>query len=130
MLASITSVHDGVTRYMVPFAMTINSVFVRYRPGRDGVAPSQRRLGLRTAGHLPALHSHLVEVVGDEVVISERPGRWNDTPFWVFQVPAEISRNHGDIDGPLWGRLMQRLMERNRVFDPDVRLLLTAGDVA
>jgi hypothetical protein len=87
---------------------------------------SQRRLGIHTAGHLRALHSHVVEVAGGDIAIRELPGRWNDTPFWVFQVPAEISRNHGDIDGPLWGRLMLQLMDGNRVFDPDVRLLLAA----
>ncbi len=127
MLASITSVDDTVTRHMVPFAMTLNSVFVRYRPAREGDLASQRRLGTHTAGHLPALHSHLVEVAGGDIAIRELPGRWNDTPLWVFQVPAVISRNHGDIDGPLWGRLMLQLMESNCVFDPDVRLLLTAS---
>ncbi|HSN54066.1 MAG TPA: hypothetical protein VLT32_05315, partial [Candidatus Sulfomarinibacteraceae bacterium] len=35
----------------------------------------------------------------------------------------------GDLDGPLWGGLMQRLMEGNRVFDPTVRMLLTVGDL-
>ena len=129
MLASITSVDDGVTRYMVPLAMTFNSLFVRYRPAGEGSLASQRRLGLHTAGHLPVLHSHTVEVAGGDIAIREVPGRWNDTPFWVFRVPAEISRNHGDIDGPLWGRLMLRLMEGNRVFDPTVRMLLTVGDL-
>ena len=126
MLASITSVDDGVTRYMVPLAMTLNSLFVRYRPAPEGSLVSQRRLGIHTAGHLPVLHSHTVEVAGDKIAIRELPGRWNDTPFWVFQVPAEISRDHGDIDGPLWGGLMLQLMEGNRVFDPDVRMLLAA----
>ncbi len=126
MLASITSVDDGVTRYMVPLAMTVNSLFVRYRPAREDDLASQRRLGTHTAGHLPVLHSHIVEVAGGEIAIRELPGRWNDTPFWVFQVPAEISRDHGDIDGALWGRLMLQLMEGNRVFAPDVRLLLAS----
>ncbi|MCU0303726.1 MAG: hypothetical protein MUC56_06690 [Thermoanaerobaculales bacterium] len=129
MIASITSVDDGVTRYMVPLAMTLNSLFVRYRPAEEGSLASQRRLGIRTAGHLPALHSHTVDMGGGDIAVREIPGRWNDTPFWVFQVPAEISRNHGDIDGPLWGRLMLRLLEGNRVFDPSVRMLLTVGDL-
>jgi hypothetical protein len=129
MLASITSVNDGVTRYMVPVAMTLNSLFVRYRPERDDSLTSQRRLGTHTAGHLAVLHSHTIEVAGGDIAIRELPGRWNDTPFWVFQVPAEISRNHNDIDGPLWDRLMLRLMESNCVFDPNVRLLLTVADL-
>ena len=124
MLASITSVDDGITKFMVPFAMTINSIFVRYRASDDPIAPSQRQLGVRTAGHLPYLHSHSVEVRGEDLVIRELPERWNDTAFWVFQVPAEVSGDHSDIDNPLWGELMMRLMDANRVFDPNVKLRL------
>ncbi len=124
MMVSITSSNDGVTKWMVPLAMRVNSIFVRYRGGADAAFPSQKTLGLHTAGHLPALYSHTAEVRGGEVVLTEIPGRWNDTPFWVFQVPAEVSANHGDISSPLWGRLMLALMERNEVFDPDLELRL------
>lgn len=57
-------------------------------------------------------------------MIRELPERWNDTAFWVFQVPAEVSADHSDIDSPLWAELMMRLMNANRVFDPDVKLRL------
>jgi len=124
MMVSATSEADGVTRWMVPFAMRLNSVFVRYRGNPDAVVPSQRELGLHTAGHVPFLFSHTVEVVDGEVVLNEVPGRWNDTPFWVFQVPEEVSSDHGDISSPLWGQLMFELMERNEVFDPDLELRL------
>ena len=124
MMVSITSESDGVTKWMVPLAMRVNSIFVRYRGGADAGMPSQKSLGLHTAGHLPALHSHTAEVRGDEVILTEIPGRWNDTPFWVFQVPAEVSANHGDISSPLWSRLMLELMDRNEVFDPDLELRL------
>lgn len=124
MLASITSEDDGVTKFMVPLAMTINSMFVRYRASENPTAPSQRRLGVQTAGHLPYLHSHSVEICGEDLVIRELPERWNDTAFWVFQVPAEVSADHSDIDSPLWAELMMRLMNANRVFDPDVKLRL------
>jgi hypothetical protein len=69
-----------------------------------------------------------VEVRGGEPLLHEVPGRWNDTPYWIFQVPAEISSDHGDIDSPLWWRLMVRLMDANQVFDPDLQLKL-AGNV-
>jgi hypothetical protein len=124
MLASITSVDDGVTKFMVPLAMTINSIFVRYRASDESTALSQRRLGAHTAGHLPYLHSHSVEVRGEDLVIRELPGRWNDTAFWVFQVPAEVSKGHSDFDGPLWRELMMRLMDANQVFDPNLKLRL------
>jgi len=124
MMASITSDVDAVTRWMVPFAMTLNSVFVRYRDYSDPTVPSQRHLGLHTAGHVPYLFSHKVELRGDQLTLTEIPERWNDTAFWVFQVPEEISGGHSDISSPLWGRLMLMLMEQNQVFDPDLELRL------
>ncbi len=123
-MVSITSASDGVTKWMVPLAMRVNSIFVRYRGGAEATMPSQKTLGLHTAGHLPALFSHTAEVRGDDVVLTEIPGRWNDTPFWVFQVPPEVSANHGDISSPLWGSLMLELLNRNEVFDPDLELRL------
>jgi hypothetical protein len=104
--------------------MRIKSIFVRYRSYRDPAEPSQRLFGLHTAGHVPFLFSHRVEIEGDEPVFHTLPGRWNDTPFWVFQVPAEISSGHSDIESPLWWRTMLRLMEANEVFDPELELRL------
>ncbi len=124
MMVSITSENDGVTRWMVPLAMRFNSIFVRYRHCADSTMPSQKTLGLHTAGHVPSLFSHTARVRGDEVILTEIPGRWNDTPFWVFQVPAEVSKNHGDISSPLWGQLMLELLNRNEVFDPALELRL------
>jgi len=124
MMASITSEVDAVTRWMVPFAMTLNSVFVRYRDYADPTVPSQRFLGIHTAGHVPYLFSHKVELRGDQLTLTELPDRWNDTEFWVFQVPEEISGGHSDISSPLWGRLMLLLMEQNQVFDPELELRL------
>jgi hypothetical protein len=124
LLASITSESDSVTRWMVPLAMGVNSLFVRYRADAEPDRPSQRHLGLHTAGHVPFLHSHRVEISDDELVFHEIPGRWNDTPFWIFQVPPEVSADHADIDSLLWWRMMLRLMEANRVFDPGLELRL------
>ena len=123
-MVSLTSEADVVTRVMVPLAMNINSIFVRFRDDRDRSEPSQRRLGVHTAGHLPFLHSHTVTVRDDEVVLNEIPGRWNDTPFWVFRVPVEISADHGDISSPLLGRLLFDLMDLNEVFVPESELRL------
>jgi hypothetical protein len=81
LLASITSEADVVTGAMVPLAMTVNSLFVRYRTAVDPAQPSQRRLGTHTAGHVPFLHSHTVAVRDGEPVMSAVPGRWNDTPL-------------------------------------------------
>jgi hypothetical protein len=122
LLVSLTSEADAVTRVMFPLAMKINSLFVRYRHSRDPDAPGQRRLGIHTAGWVPYLHSHRVEVDDRRVTFHEIPGRWNDTPFWVFQVPEKVSASHNDIDGPLWGRMMIELMNLNEVFNPDVEL--------
>jgi hypothetical protein len=130
MAVSFTSEGDAVTRWMVPFAMNINSLFIRFRGYDDWGGPSQRHLSVRTAGHVPYLFSHQVTVRGDEVVLSEMPGRWNDTPFWVFQVPEEISTDHGDISSPLLARFLLDLMDRNRVFDPDLELRLAPSPPA
>jgi hypothetical protein len=124
LMVSITSGADVVTRWMVPLAMNINSIFIRFRDPTDISQPSQRHLGVHTAGHVPFLHSHTAAVEGETVVLTEIPGRWNDTPFWIFQVPPEISADHGDISSPLLGRLMFDLMELNEVFDPDSELQL------
>ena len=124
MMASITSEVDAVTRWMVPLAMTLNSVFVRYRDYADTTVPSQRYLGVHTAGHVPYLFSHKVEIRGDQLMLTELPDRWNDTAFWVFQVPEKISGDHSDISSPLWGRLMLLLMEQNQVFNPELELRL------
>ncbi|MEE4273683.1 MAG: hypothetical protein V2I67_18555 [Thermoanaerobaculales bacterium] len=126
MMVSLTSEGDGVTRWMVPLAMTVNSVFVRYRESVPGSGPAQRFLGIRTAGNVPYLFSHDVEVRDGDVVLTERPGRWNDTPLWVFRVPRDISADHGDISSPLLDRLLYDLLERNDVFDPDSELRLAA----
>jgi hypothetical protein len=130
MMVSVTSEIDGVTRWMVPIAMRFNSIFVRYRGGSDGGAPSQKHLGLHTAGHVPFLFSHSVEVADGDISLRETPGRWNDTPLWVFQVPAEVSGGHGDISSPLWADLMLRLMERNEVFNPELELRLADLETA
>jgi hypothetical protein len=127
-MVSVTSQADGVTRWMVPLAMRFNSIFVRYRSGSVGGIPSQRHLGLHTAGHVPYLFSHSVEIDDGGVRLREVSGRWNDTPLWVLQVPAEVSAGHGDISSPLWGDLMLRLMERNEVFNPELELRLADLD--
>ena len=115
---------------MVPIAMTLNSAFLRYRSGSNDGSPSQRFLGVRTAGHAPYLFSHTVTVRAGDVVFSEIEGRWNDTPFWVFQVPVEVSADHGDISSPVLGRLMMQLLELNEVFDPDLELRIAPAPVA
>jgi hypothetical protein len=130
LMVSFTSEGDRVTRWMVPMAMTINSLFLRYRGYELPGVPSQRHLGIRTAGHAPFLFSHEVAVRGGDVVLSERAGRWNNTPFWVFQVPHKVSADHGDISSPLLGRLMLDLMSRNRIFDPELELRLAASPEA
>jgi hypothetical protein len=122
LMVSFTSEADDVTRWMVPLAMTVNSVFLRYRHHADPTSPSQRHLGVRTAGHVPFLFSHEVTVGGDEVVLTELPGRWNDTPFWVFQVPVQVSADHGDISSHLLSELLIDLMDRNQIFDPELEL--------
>ncbi|MCP4895355.1 MAG: hypothetical protein GY906_00135 [bacterium] len=127
LLASVTSEDDAVSRWIFPFAMRLNSIFVRYRNYSESTKPSQKQFAIRTAGESPYLHSHRVEVRDGEIEFHEIPDRWNDTPFWIFQVPRQISSHHSDIDSPMWSKLMLQLMDMNDVFNPNVERMLTSG---
>jgi hypothetical protein len=86
---------------------------------------SQSSYYLSTTAHLEALQSHLIVDANDpndvkrrldasgkaayfrEAIevkpgslrygICEKPGRWNDTPYWAMQMPATIVRDHSGI---------------------------------
>ena len=59
-----------------------------------------------------------------KVLLEEIEDRYNDTPFWVIQVPREISSDHGDIINEHISDVVVQMMERNSIFNPDVRLKL------
>lgn len=77
--------------------------------------PSQGAFYMSTAAHMEILQSHQVlraadvpanaqryaeftlTNTGEKFVIINKPGRWNDTPYWLMEVPATIVPDHGTI---------------------------------
>jgi len=130
LIASINSEVDMVNRVSYPLGMWVNSFFLRFRRDQPPGEPSQRRLGIRAAGHELSLVSHEARVTADgRVDLRAQPTEGDGAPYWVIRVPDEISGGHSDVSGELWGRLMLNLMERNRVFDHEVSLALSTGRV-
>jgi len=126
LIASINSDADMVNRLSYPLGMWVNSLFLRYRTDHTPDEPSQRRLGIRAAGHEQTLVSHEAWVTEDgNVDLRVLPDATDGSPYWVIRVPREISSGHSDVTGNLWGRLMIDLMERDRVFDLDASLALS-----
>lgn len=56
------------------------------------------------------------------------PNAWNDTPYWVIRVTADISKDHGDTRNPRLGELLDRIARGNRLYETDVELWMVTGD--
>jgi hypothetical protein len=119
-IASITSEADTATSTAYPFGRSLTSMFSAFRTDLAPGAPSQRQLATHAEGHVPFLVSHVATVEDGEVVIRRVPDAWNDTPFWIVRASREISRDHNDVNNPLYGRLIQEIIRLNRVYDTDV----------
>jgi hypothetical protein len=119
-IASITSEADTATSAAYPFGRSLTSMFSAFRTDLAPGAPSQRHLATHAEGHIPFLVSHTATVEDGEVVIRPVPDAWNDTPFWIVRASREISRDHNDVNNPLYGRLIQEIIRLNRVYDTDV----------
>lgn len=112
---------------------------------------SQSAFYLSTTAHMEALQSHLVVEVKDREVnrctdparpsvrfrdpfvlpngvqyqICERPGRWNDTPYWAMQMPASIVRDHSGIFNENFVGLLQRFLpDAVQMREPRLRPML------
>ena len=117
LIVSVTSEADSATGSAFPFGMTLTAPFKAYRPHLDKTYPSQRYLATHTDGHVDALVSHTAEVRDGRVVLSEVPGRFNDTPCWVIRVSREVCANHGDIGNPHLNQLLADLTRMREVYD-------------
>lgn len=120
MIASITSEADGATGRAYPLGRTIASLGTSFRRDHEPGRPSQRYLATHALGHVDALTSHRAFVRDGEVVIEPISGAFNDTPFWVIQVSREISRDHGDVNNPVYGQLIEQLIALNQVYRTDL----------
>lgn len=127
LIASINAEDDLVNRISYPIGMWFNSLVLRYRKGHAPGEPSQRRLAIRAAGHERSLISHEARVAADGTIELAPRGRATPgAPYWIIRVPDSISAGHSDLTGEHLGTLIGDLMERNRVFDPEIDLALAA----
>lgn len=107
----------------------------------DGVFPTQRTVYAKTMGHLPQIWSHDVTftelgqggdadteparpcpdgesnaeicfVVGrDMFTMTPRSGRFNDSHYWIMQIPKTIVNGHSDVWNPVWVNMLIGMME-------------------
>jgi hypothetical protein len=124
---SISSVGDAATRFALPlghgpsFLMHRTSGTFRPYTASDVPQPpvaAQSAYYTSTLAHMQALQSHVIiedgtcntggaarTPFGNEFKlpnqriyqICEKPGRWNDTPYWAMQMPASVVRDHSSI---------------------------------
>ena len=119
-IASITSEADTATGRAYPFGRTIASWNLSFRRDHGPDEPSQRYLATRAIGHDDYLTSHRAYLREVEIVIERIPGAFNDTPFWVIRVSEEISKDHNDVSNPVYGRLIEQLIQMNEVYRTDL----------
>lgn len=116
LIASITSEADTATSRAYPLGRTIASFGTRFRNDHSPGVPSQRHLFTHALGHVDYLTSHRAYVRDGQVVIERIPGAFNDTPFWVIRVSREISKDHGDVGNPVYGRMIEQIIDLNEVY--------------
>ena len=116
LIASITSEADTATKRAFPFGQGFVRLFRTYREDAPPGQPSQAWLAAHTDGHTDYLLSHRAAVVDGKVVLTEVPGRYNDTPYWVIRVTPEICASHGDLANPRLNELIEQLLEMNDTY--------------
>lgn len=47
----------------------------------------------------------------DQFTLAPRAGRFNDTHYWIMQVPKTIINGHSDVWNPVWVRMLIGMME-------------------
>lgn len=128
LIVSITSEADTATSRAYPFGRSIASLGTSFRKDHAPGEPSQRYLATHALGHVDYLTSHRAFLRDGEVVIERVPGAYNDTPFWVIKASKEISKDHGDVRNPIYGRLIERLIELNDVYRTDLETWMVSTD--
>ncbi len=143
LLISITSTADWATRIAYPMGKAFGAAFGSFRKyGSERCSPgaSQKEYYKRTAGHVPALHTHIITATplpkgaqpaeGVRIEFDPDSGRrkvsfdgkkhsytirrsaqsFNDTPYWIMQMPASMSGSHSDIFNFDTDRLLTALL--------------------
>jgi hypothetical protein len=127
LIVSITSEADTATGRAYPFGRNIASFGTSFRRDHAPGEPSQRDLVTHALGHVEYLTSHRAFLRDGAVMIERIPEAFNDTPFWVIRVSREISKDHGDVGNPVYGRLVEQLIELNDVYRTDLETWLQAA---
>ncbi len=123
-LVSITSEADDVTKTAYRLGQWIDHTSIDKRRIRDENWPSQTELSTRATGHLPFLTSHRAFIRDGEVVIEPVQDAWNDTPYWIVSVSADICKDHSDIRNVRMSALREQLLGLNGIYDTDVQTWL------
>lgn len=126
LILSLTSEADSATGSAFRFGQTVEGLFRAYRPaGTDG-RPGQRYLATRAEGHIDYITSHRAWLEDGEIMLERVPDAYNDTPFWVVRVSADISKDHGDVRNPVFTELIRRIFRLNRLYETDKQLVMFA----
>lgn len=120
-VVSVTSEVDWVTRVAYAAGQVIDNLPRAFRDDLGEGVPSQGEFANRAHGHMDYLVSHRAWVEDGEVVLERVEGAYNDTPFWIVQVSADISANHGDIRNENFRTLIEMLLQKNQVYGAGVQ---------
>lgn len=120
-IASITSEADNVTQIAYTLGRKLENLFASYRKDTVGSEPKQRYLASHAEGHVEYLVSHRAYVQDGEVVLERIPNAFNDTPFWIIRVSKDISRDHGDVNNPLYSKLVMKIIDLNQIYRTDLQ---------
>jgi hypothetical protein len=124
LVLSISSLGDTATRFALPFGhgpsflnQQLSGGWRTYDAPKPKELPHQSSYYLSTTAHLEPIQSHIILENpatpgcpaskpyspafqlknGKTYQICEKPGRWNDTPYWAMQMPASIVPDHTGI---------------------------------
>jgi hypothetical protein len=136
---SITSEGDAATGLLMPLGQYPSLITKQMRTYQHPDPPeikNQSTYYLHTSAHLPPLFSHLIGPEDDKNIAKAKdlaspanarcfpseelhrryclvpvPGRYNDTPYWVVQMPKEFVPDHSTIFRPVFRELLAHFIE-------------------
>jgi hypothetical protein len=137
---SVTSEGDLATKMAFPIGQGL-SAFTKAFRGKGGGAeesgsPGQRKYFTRTPGHISYLASHDIVIAGsdpgncgsvNDVVrfyvgpncyeLHAKSSRWNDSPYWVMEVPRAVIPDHSQVFTDAFVTMLKELIVHYDVID-------------
>ncbi len=137
---SVTSEGDLATKMAFPIGQELSAftkAFRRKEGGPGGSAsPPQRKYFTRTPGHVSYLASHEIVIAGSDPAncdsangivrfyvaancyeLHAKNSRWNDSPYWVTEVPRAIIPDHSQVFTDAFVTMLKRLIVHYDVID-------------